>query len=174
MGAAVRALRETLGHEAMADLQTVVEDACRQAKDEMILVAGERFERRLGEEIGALRIDMAKEFADVRVELATFRSDVKGEFATIRSDFKAELTTFRSEVKAEFATIRSDFKAELVTVRSDFKAELVTVRSDVKAELALTRTEVLKWSFLFWIGQVAAVGAVMAFLLRTIGQHAAN
>ena len=71
------------------------------------------------DEIGALRVDMAREFADVKVAVAS-------------------------------------------------------TRSDVKAELALTRADVLKWSFLFWIGQVAAVGAVMAFLLRTIGQHASN
>jgi hypothetical protein len=119
MGAAVRALRERLGNEAMADLQTFVENAGRQAKEEMLSVAGERFERRLADEVGALRIDMAKEFADVKVALAC-------------------------------------------------------TRADVKAELALSRAEVLKWSFLFWIGQVAAVGAVLAFLLRTIGQHPPN
>jgi hypothetical protein len=69
---------------------------------------------------------------------------------------------------------RKNVRVELATFRSDVKAEFATVRSEVKADLALTRAEVLKWSFLFWIGQVAAVGAVMAFLLRTIGQHAAN
>ena len=119
MGAAVRALRERVGNDAMADLQIFVEEAGRQARDEMRLVSGERFERRLGAEIGALRVDIAREFADVKVAVAS-------------------------------------------------------TRSDVKAELALTRADVLKWSFLFWIGQLAAVGAVMAFLLRTIGQHAPN
>ena len=130
MGAAVRALRERLGNEAMADLQTFVENAGRQAREEMLSVAGERFERRLADEAGALRTDMAKEFADVKVALAWTRADVNAELALTRADFKAEL--------------------------------------------ASTRAEVLKWSFLFWIGQVAAIGAVLAFLLRTIGQHPSN
>jgi hypothetical protein len=34
-------------------------------------------------------------------------------------------------------------------------------------EFAVMRVELLKWSFLFWIGQFAAVSGMMAFLLRT-------
>jgi hypothetical protein len=86
----------------MSDLHAVLEDAGRQWKDDVLTIAGERFERRLAEEIGALRIDMAKEFAAVRVEMAALRTDL------------------------------------------------------------------LKWSFLFWIGQVAAVGGMLTFVLRTL------
>jgi hypothetical protein len=103
MGAAVRALREKLGDDAMSDLHALLADSGRQWKDDVFTLAGERFERRLAAEIGALRVDMAKEFAALRVDMAR---------------------------------------------------QLVVV---------------LKWSFLFWIGQVAAVGGMMAFLLRTLG-----
>ena len=70
---------------------------------QVLAIAGERFEQRLAQEIGSLRIDMAKEFAALRVEMANASASI------------------------------------------------------------------LKWSFLFWIGQFAAVSAMMAFLLRTIG-----
>jgi hypothetical protein len=73
----------------------------------VLSISVDRFERRLAEEIGALRVDMAKEFAAVRIEMATLA--------------------------------------------------------------ASTRADILKWSFLFWIGQFAAVTAMMAFLLKTIG-----
>ena len=36
--------------------------------------------------------------------------------------------------------------------------------------LADTRVDVLKWSFLFWIGQVAAIGGMLAFAVRSIGR----
>jgi len=91
----VRVLREKLGNEAMVGLQTFVDDAGRQWREDVLTIAGERFERRLAQEIGTLRVDMAKEFATMRVEL-------------------------------------------------------------------------LKWSFLFWIGQFAAVSGMMAFLLKTL------
>ncbi|HKY20880.1 MAG TPA: hypothetical protein VJM31_06645 [Vicinamibacterales bacterium] len=103
----------------MAGLQVFVDDAGRQWKDDVLAITGERFERRLGEEIGALRVDMAKEFAAVRVETAR-----------------------------EFAAIRVELRADLATMR----------------------VSLLKWSFLFWIGQFAAISGMMAFLLRTIGR----
>ena len=36
----------------------------------------------------------------------------------------------------------------------------------LRVELAGFRAEILKWSFLFWIGQVAAVAGLLAFMLR--------
>ncbi len=126
---AVRALREKLGDDGMAELQMVVNNAGRQWKDDVLAIAGERFERRLAEEIGALRIDMAKEFAALRVDMAK-------EFAAVRS-----------EMAAEFAS----------------------VRRETAVGLAQSHANLLKWSFLFWVGQVAAMGAMMAFLLNTIG-----
>jgi hypothetical protein len=69
----------------------------------------ERFERRLSDEISALRVDMAKEFAALRLNMAK-----------------------------EFAAFRRWF---------------------------------LKWMFLFSILQVAACSAIVAFLLRTMGNR---
>jgi hypothetical protein len=106
MDRGARALREKLGDEAMADLRVVIDNAGRQWREDVLSVSAERFERRLAEEIGALRIDMAKEFAAIRVEMASLAWS--------------------------------------------------------------TRADVLKWSFLFWIGQFAAITGMMAFLLKTM------
>src|SRR6185312_6152066 len=112
----------------------------RQWKDDVLAVAGERFERRLAEEIGALRIDMAKEFAAVRVDMAK-----------------------------EFAAVRSEMATQFAGVRSEMAAEFSNVRRETAVGLAQSHADLLKWSFLFWVGQVAAMGAMMAFLLNSIG-----
>ena len=52
--------------------------------------------------------------------------------------------------------------------RSDQRESLVIERFERR--LAETRADLLKWSFLFWIGQVAAVGAMLSFALRSIGR----
>ncbi len=137
---AVRALREKLGDDGMAELQMVVNNAGRQWKDDVLAVAGERFERRLVEEIGALRIDMAKEFAAVRVDMAK-----------------------------EFAAVRSEMATQFAGVRGEMAAEFANVRRETAVGLAQSHAHLLKWSFLFWVGQVAAMGAMMAFLLNSIG-----
>ena len=70
MAAVARVLREKLGEDAIGGLQALVDDAGRRWKEDVLVLVAERFDRRLGEEIGALRLDMAKEFAAVRVDTA--------------------------------------------------------------------------------------------------------
>lgn len=36
----------------------------------------------------------------------------------------------------------------------------------LRQEIATSRVELLKWSFLFWVGQVAAVAGLLALMLR--------
>jgi hypothetical protein len=56
---------------------------------------------------------------------------------------------------------------EVSALRIDFTREISTMRQDFTRDLSTVRVELLKWSFLFWIGQVAAVAGLLAFMLRT-------
>jgi len=55
---------------------------------------------------------------------------------------------------------------EISAVRVDVSRELATLRVDVAREVSALRVEWLKWSFLFWIGQVATMASLLAFMLR--------
>lgn len=104
MGEPVRwpfALRQHLGDEGAAALLA----AQREWKDDVLTTATDRYERRLVDECGKLRVEMA----DLRVDLV---SRIQG---------------------SEIALTRA---------------------------MAATRTEILRWSFVFWIGQVAAIVAL--------------
>ncbi len=43
--------------------------------------------------------------------------------------------------------------------------ELATMRIEMGVNLANLRADVLKWSFLFWIGQLAAMTGILSLLL---------
>jgi hypothetical protein len=40
------------------------------------------------------------------------------------------------------------------------------MRQDFTRDLSCVRVALLKWSFLFWVGQVAAMAGVLAFMIR--------
>lgn len=65
-----------------------------------------------------------------------------------------------------------DTKSALVAQIADVKVELSEKIGGAKVELtsrlAEMRVELLRWSFLFWIGQVAALFAAMATLAEWI------
>lgn len=46
--------------------------------------------------------------------------------------------------------------------------ELSKFRLDMVERMAGLRFDLLKWNFLFWIGQIAALTAILNFLLRDV------
>ena len=49
-----------------------------------------------------------------------------------------------------------------------FDRRLAEQSSGLRQEIASARVDLLKWSFLFWIGQVAAIAGMLAFVLRSL------
>jgi hypothetical protein len=47
-----------------------------------------------------------------------------------------------------------------------FERRLAEEVSAVRLDISNLRFELLKWSFLFWIGQLAAVTAIVSLLMR--------
>jgi hypothetical protein len=103
-GPVPRVLAERLGIGATQGLVSLLASTRAEWTDEIVTIAAERFERRLTDEISALRIDVTR---------------------------------------------------ELSAVRQDFTRDLSNVR-----------VELLKWSFLFWVGQVAATAGLLAYMLK--------
>jgi hypothetical protein len=54
---------------------------------------------------------------------------------------------------------------ELTMVRVEMTREISALRQDFTRDLSDVRVELLKWSFLFWVGQVAAMAGLLAFML---------
>lgn len=61
------------------------------------------------------------------------------------------------------------------TERMDYRMEGLASREDlaegvarIAQEMSNIRVELLRWSFVFWIGQVAATAALMALLIRML------
>lgn len=62
--------------------------------------------------------------------------------------------------------VEERFARRLAEEMGSLRIEMAGFRNDIVRELATTRTEILKWSFLFWIGQVAAIAGLLAFALK--------
>jgi hypothetical protein len=56
----------------------------------------------------------------------------------------------------------------IAEVCARFDARLVEEMSKMRLEMASLKLEVLKWSFLFWIGQVAVLVSVLSWMLRGV------
>jgi hypothetical protein len=59
---------------------------------------------------------------------------------------------------------------EIGVRRQEFHSSLHDGLSSIRAELANARVETLRWSFVFWVGQVLAVAGLLAFMFRAFGR----
>ncbi len=118
------ALRDRLGTEGITGLLGVLDLAEREWREDVLSLAGERFERRLAETGASLRVQIAQSEAAIRGEMG---------------------------------------QMEVRIVR-----EIANCRGELTNEIAKGRLDLIKWSFLFWIGQVVAMSAVMGAMLRMI------
>lgn len=97
-------LYDRLGDQATIGMLDILESSEREWSTNVLTAASDRFERRLAEELGALRVEMTH--------------------------------------------------------------AMTALARDLRQEMATTRVELLKWSFLFWVGQLAAVSGLIAVVLR--------
>jgi hypothetical protein len=73
-----------------------------------------------------------------------------------------EAERFERRLTGEISGLRAEMYRELHALRLEFRDGLAAVRQ----EMAVMRADILKWSFLFWIGQVATIAALLSFMLR--------
>lgn len=73
---------------------------------------------------------------------------------------------FDRRLETEISALRIDFAREMSAFRQEVHRELSASREGFTRELNSVRVEVLKWSFLFWVGQVAAIAGLLAFMLK--------
>ena len=62
------------------------------------------------------------------------------------------------------------FERRLTEEISGLRLEMHQGFSAIRQEMAMSHVAWLRWSFLFWIGQVAALAGLLAFMLPSSGR----
>lgn len=66
------------------------------------------------------------------------------------------------QLDRRIADVSASFERRLADEISKFRVEMIERMSDLRFDL-------LKWNFLFWIGQLAAISAILSVMLRGVG-----
>jgi hypothetical protein len=90
------------------------------------------------------------------------RLDVRLQTLVSKDEFTRSLTDLRLAIRDDFSRVQQEMSAN----RLEWKQEMAGLRHDMTRELAAQRVELLRWSFLFWIGQIAAMAALIGVVLR--------
>lgn len=87
---------------------------------------------------------------------------------TITTDrFEARLIAVSAELRSEIARTQSELRQEIAYGDAGLRVAFIEGLSRIRTEMSDMRVDVLRWSFLCWIGQVVATASLLAFMLRS-------
>ncbi len=109
-------LREKLTDEGVESLIELFNKSEEKTKEDVIALSGEKFERRLSEEISGVRSDIA----------------------ILEGKLEARISEVKVKLKEETSKLR--------------------------VEMASFKAEIIKWMFLFWVGQLACIAGLIKWL----------
>jgi hypothetical protein len=84
----------------------------------------------------------------------------------MKTHFDTRLTAEISGLRNEMVRGDESLKAELKNEISGLRNEMVQGDESIRSEIHSTRADFLKWMFIFWVGQV---GVITALLLTIAG-----
>jgi hypothetical protein len=105
-----------------------------------------------------LRERLGEEGAEALVQLINQATEAgKGDVvAVVEEKFERRLTEEASKLRAEIGHLRGEMIERIESVRSELSGRIESVRS-----------ELIKWMFVFWVGQIGAiVGILFAFFRK--------
>lgn len=82
--------------------------------------------------------------------------------------------TYRADLRElnelNFARFEAKLEQRVAELRAEIRAGLAGVEARLEARMAALETRVLKWMFVFWVGQAATTVALVFGVVRLVGR----
>ncbi len=80
--------------------------------------------------------------------------------------FERRLVEDFSGLRAQMVQFESGIRQEMAIFASGLRKEMAILGSGLRGEIAATRVNLFKWCLLCWVGQLLAIGGLLAVMLR--------
>lgn len=83
---------------------------------------------------------------------------------------KQMLTTAAERFDSRLVSVEYNLRLEMTRIETGLHVAIAEGLATVRTDVSDVRAGVLRWSFLFWIGQFTAIAALLGILLRFLGR----
>ena len=73
---------------------------------------------------------------------------------------------FKAHLDGELGKVRGELRTEMANMRANLRTGTSTMGASLRTEMANMRADLIKWMFVFWVGNVVTLGGLMVALLR--------
>lgn len=103
---------------------------------------------------------------EAMTELLTMFTDLgaesRAEFQELRAAdarLEARMEAGFADVRQEIADVREDLEQQIANLRADLKQQI----ADLRPQIVSVQGELIKWTFLFWLGTIGIVLLLLRF-----------
>ena len=104
-------------------------------------------------------------------DLSTSFDEAQNDMLTIVGErFDARLLSVASDLRTEIYQGQALLRQDMARMDAEFRVALTDGLTKIRLEMSELRADVLRWSFVFWLGQFAATAALLGLMLRLAGR----
>jgi hypothetical protein len=81
---------------------------------------------------------------------------------------RVQIAQTEAVLRRDMSEMGADIRREMAQMGGDLRKEMGQMGGGIRQEIATGRVEMLKWCFLFWIGQLVAIASIVGIMLRLI------
>ncbi|MEW6621304.1 MAG: hypothetical protein AB1422_18565 [bacterium] len=149
-------LREKLGEDGIDSLIDVLNKSEERVKEDVITLSAEKFERRLSQEISGVRSDLA-------ILEGKFETRITQETSKIDKRITEEVSMLEVKLDKRITEETAKLDKRITEEVSNVNERI----SEVRVELKATYASIIRWMFIFYLGQIGAIMAILfAFFKR--------
>ncbi|MBI3599122.1 MAG: hypothetical protein HY097_00560 [Nitrospinae bacterium] len=109
-----------------------------------------------------LRERLTDEGVDEFIEILSEVEDEarKDSLVIVEERFERRLTEETSKLDKRITEEAAKIRVEMASLKAELKSETASL----KTEMALFKAEIIKWMFLFWVGQLVIIAGMIKWL----------
>jgi len=139
-----RVLREKLGEEGAEALVALLNEAIHHERNNLLSILEERFERRVTDE--GKRLD----------NLIT----------EVEARLNERITEVEARLNERITEVEARLNERITSVEAKLEKQIAEVEARLGERLAGVRADLIRWMFLFWVGQIGTFVALLFAFLR--------
>jgi hypothetical protein len=162
------ALRERLGLEATTGLLQLLERAHREGRADLMDASADRYERRLAEEIGGVRVQIAQVEGALRRDMAEMGASIRQEMAEMGASIRQEMAEMGASIRQEMAEMGASIRQDMARMGATIRQEMPEMTASIRQDMARMDADIRRG---YGLRPRGAPQVVFPLLGRAGGRH---
>jgi uncharacterized protein YicC (UPF0701 family) len=161
-----KVLREKLGDEGVEALVALINTADSQTMSNVLALAEEKFERRLSEEATKLSAHITELESRLNQRIGEEVAKLNHHISEVATRLDARITEEVARLDARITEEVARLNVRLTEEVARLDARIAGEAAQLNQRITEVKADVIRWMFLFWVGQIGALVGILAVVFK--------